>query len=349
MSTSTVRFGVLGTARITPAALLRPAANHPDVAIDLIGSRDLGRGVRYAARHHVPRVVTGYHAVVSDPEIDAVYIPLPNGLHGHWIRAALDEGKHVLCEKPLTASAAEADEVAAVAGRATGQAGLVVMEAFHYRYHPLAHRMLQIVQSGELGRVDHLDAWLCAPIPGRGDIRYQADLAGGAMMDMGCYVVHWVRLLGAGEPVVVGARAKRRGPDIDRAMEADLEFPAGHTATIHCSLWSRSVLRLAIRVTGDRGELRVFNPISPQGFSTLSVRSDGSTRRELVSRRSTYAYQLDAFCEAVLRGGPVLTPASDAIATMTVIDAVYRAAGMHPRAPVAVERATGTTALVTRS
>jgi len=221
--------------------------------------------------------------------------------------------------------------VAVAAGRAAEREGLVVMEAFHYRYHPLAHRMRQIVDSGELGELRHVEAWLCAPIPNKSDIRYQADLAGGAMMDMGSYVVHWARLLGREEPTVVSATAKLHNPEVDRAMDADLLFPSGHTGTVHCSMWSRSLLHLAARVTGDRGELAVFNPIAPQTFSWLTVASGGRRRRELTSRRPTYAYQLDAFCDAVLRGRPVLTPPADAVANMTVIDAVYRAANMHPR------------------
>jgi predicted dehydrogenase len=240
-------------------------------------------------------------------------------------------GKHVLCEKPFTANAAEAAQVKAAADRAAGEDGLVVMEAFHYRYHPLARRMGEIVDSGELGELRHIEAWLCAPIPKKSDIRYQADLAGGAMMDMGSYVVHWARFLGGGEPTVVSARAKLHSPDVDRAMDARMAFPGGHTATVHCSMWSSSILRVEARVTGDRGEMRVMNPMAPQSVSWLSVRSRGRRRREFASRRPTYAYQLDAFCDAVLRGAPVLTPPADATANMAVIDAVYRAANMRPR------------------
>ena len=151
------------------------------------------------------------------------------------------------------------------------------------------------------------------------------------MMDMGSYVVHWARFLGGGEPTVVSARAKLHSPDVDRAMDARMAFPGGHTATVHCSMWSSSILRVEARVTGDRGEMRVMNPIAPQSVSWLSVRTGGRRRREFASRRPTYAYQLDAFCDAVLRGAPVLTPPADATANMAVIDAVYRAANMRPR------------------
>ncbi len=331
MPASAVRFGVLGAARIAPAALIRPARKHPEASVDAVAARHLRRGVDFATRHHIPLVKDSYDAVVTDPDIDAVYIPLPNSLHAEWTLRALAAGKHVLCEKPFTANAAEAKEVRAAADRAAEREGLVVMEAFHYRYHPLARRMGEIVDGGELGELRHIEAWLCAPIPKKSDIRYQAELAGGAMMDMGAYVVHWARFLGRGEPTVVSARATLYTDGIDRAMDADLVFPGGHTATVHCSMWSSSLLRVAARVRGTRGEMRVMNPIAPQTLSWLSVRSGGTRRHEFTSRRPTYAYQLDAFCDAVLRGGPVLTPPADAVANMTVIDAVYRAANMHPR------------------
>ena len=282
-------------------------------------------------KHRIPRVADSYEAVVDDPDIDAVYIPLPNSLHAEWTLAALGAGKHVLCEKPFTSNAAEAAMVAGAAVQAAADRGLVVMEAFHYRYHPLARRMREIVESGELGQLHHIETWLCAPIPNKSDIRYQFELAGGAMMDMGSYVIHMARMLGGEEPSVVSARAKLQGPDIDRAMSAELQFPSGHTASVHCSMWSSSLLHLAARVVGDQGELRVFNPIAPQFLSWLTVRSGGTRRIEIPARRPTYAYQLDAFCDAVLRGEPVLTDAQDAVANMTVIDAVYRAANMRPR------------------
>jgi predicted dehydrogenase len=331
MPAATVRFGVLGAARITPHALIRPASVSPGASVDVVAARDRARAEAFAERRRIPRVVDTYDEVCADPLVDAVYIPLPNSLHAEWTLRALEAGKHVLCEKPFTSNASEAEKVAAAADRASAEAGLVVMEAFHYRYHPLAHRMREIVDSGELGPLRHIEAWLCAPIPNKSDIRYQAGLSGGAMMDMGSYVVHWARLLGREEPSVISAVPTLHSPDVDRAMRADLQFPSGHTATVHCSMWSKSVLHLAARATGDAGELRVFNPIAPQSVSWLTVRSGGGRRTELPSRRSTYAYQLDAFCEAVLRGQGNLTPPSDSVATMSVIDAVYQAAGMRPR------------------
>jgi predicted dehydrogenase len=327
----TVRFGILGAARIAPAALIRPARAHPEASVDAVAARDPERASAFAERYGIRRVLDGYRAVVDDPDLDAVYIPLPNSLHAEWSRAALEAGKHVLCEKPFTANADEARVVADSARQAASRGGLVVMEAFHYRYHPLARRMLEIVESGELGRTHHIETWLCAPIADKSDIRYQYELAGGAMMDMGAYVVHMARMLGGEEPSVTSASAKLQRPEVDRAMSAELQFPSGHTASVHCSMWSSSLLHLAARVTGDLGELRVFNPIGPHYVSWLTVRSAAGRRTEFPSRRPTYSFQLDGFCDAVLRGGRVLTSPEDAVANMTVLDAVYRAANMRPR------------------
>ena len=174
----------------------------------------------------------------------------------------------MLCEKPFTANAKEAEAVAAVATRT----GLVVMEAFHYRYHPLAHRMREIVESGELGTIRRVETALCFPLPKFSDIRYQYDLAGGATMDVGTYTVHMARLLGREEPEVVSAEAKLRTPDVDRAMRAELKFPSGHTGRITCSMWSKWVIQTYARVIGERGELHVINPTSPQLWHRMRVK-----------------------------------------------------------------------------
>ena len=328
-----LRIGVLGAARISAKALLAPASTNSEVEVTTVAARDPQRAKEYAAKHGIPRVAASYEELVADPEIDAVYNPLPNGLHGRWTLAAIAAGKHVLCEKPFTANAAEARTVAAAAE----ESGLVVMEAFHNRYHPLAQRMQEVVESGELGKLRLVEASFCFPLPNFSDIRYDFDLAGGALMDAGCYAVHIVRMLGGapagGEPAVVRADAKLRGANIDRAMRADMHFPAGHTGRIHCSMWSSAVFKISARAVGDRGELSLFNPLTGRKFTVTT--KDGK-RVEQVSRRSTYAYQLDAFAAAVLRGEPNLTPPADSIANMTVIDSIYTAAGLPIRQPVPV-------------
>ncbi|MBY8850788.1 Gfo/Idh/MocA family oxidoreductase, partial [Saccharothrix sp. MB29] len=318
---------ILGAARIAPAAVVRPARSSTTVEVAAVAARDAGRARKFADRHVVAKVHDSYEALLDDPNIDAVYIPLPNGLHGKWTSRALAAGKHVLCEKPFAANADEAAEVAEVANAS----GLVVMEAFHYRYHPLVARMVEVV--GELGPLRHVDARMSFPLPRFGDIRYSLELAGGALMDAGCYPVNLVRLLGGGEPEVRSARALLKGEGVDRAMRAELLFPAGHTGTVVASMWSRSVLKLSARVIGENGEMRVLNPFMPQLGHRLTVKLAGQRRVERFDRRTSYAYQLDAFAGAVLRGEPFPTTADDAVSTMRVIDAIYLAAGLAVRRP----------------
>jgi predicted dehydrogenase len=324
-----VQIGVLGAARIAPQALIKPAKANADVVVAAVAARDVSRAQAFAAKHGIARVHDSYEALLADPDIDAIYNPLPNGLHGKWTRAALAAGKHVLCEKPFTANAAEAREVAALAA----QSDRVVMEAFHYRYHPLALRIEEIIASGELGKLERVEAALCFPLPMSSDIRYNYSLAGGATMDAGCYAVHMVRTFGGSTPEVVSVQPKLRNPQIDRAMTAEVRFAGGHTGQIRCSMWSSRLLEIRARVVGGQGELRALNPVLPQVYHRLSVRSAAGKRVERFPRRASYAYQLDAFAAAVLRGEPVKTTPEDAIENMTVVDAIYRAAGMPLREP----------------
>jgi len=329
-----LRIGTLGAARITPTALIRPARRVPEVEVVAVAARDRERAETFARKHKIPTVHGSYDELIADPNVDAIYNPLPNGLHGRWTLAALKAGKPVLCEKPLTANADEAEQVAAAAR----DTGLVVMEAFHYRYHPLTDRVLEIIR-GELGPVRRVETRMCIPLPSRKDIRYQLNLAGGAVMDVGCYAIHQARTLAGAEPEVVSARAKCISPGVDRWLRADLQFPDDCTGSFECALWSRRLLSLGARVEGERGTLTVFNLTGPQYFHRVVVRTrDPATgaetkRRERVKGQHTYWYQLNAFVAAVRDGAPYPTNPADAVANMRVMDASYRAAGLEPRQP----------------
>ena len=328
--TAPLRFGILGAARIAPPALVRPAREVAGVELRAVAARDGERARAFAAKHGIPVVHTSYEALLADPEIDAVYNPLPNGLHGVWTMRALRAGKHVLCEKPFTANADEAREVVAAA-RETGR---FVMEAFHWRYHPLAARMFEILASGELGELRHVEAHLCAPLLNTKDIRYRLDLAGGAAMDMGCYVLHFVRTFGGGsEPSVTRATPTLLAPGVDRAMDIELAFPGGATGRALCSMLSWRLLDVSGRVEGTRGRMRILNPWAPHLFHRLRVETPAGSRSERIAGPATYTCQLEAFARAVQGGAAVPTGADDAIANMTLIDAAYRKAGLEPRSP----------------
>jgi predicted dehydrogenase len=322
-----LRIGTLGAARITPMSLLAPSRHVERAEVTTVAARDRDRARAFARKRGIAHVADGYDEMLADPNVDAIYNPLPNGLHCQWTLRALEAGKHVLCEKPFTANAVEAERVR----DAAATAGLVVIEAFHWRYHPLAARIRSIIESGQLGAIEHVETWMCVPLPLPGDIRYRYDLAGGATMDVGSYAINLLRTISGMEPICTSAAARLSSPNVDRCMTADFEFPGGATGRIHCSLMSTTLLRIAAHVRGERGELRVTNPVMPHFWHRLRWRADGSTFNERVKGESTYTHQLRAFTDAVLDGAPVLTGPDEAVANMRVIDAVYRKAGLTPR------------------
>jgi len=330
-----LRIGILGAAKIAPMALVRPAAAVPEAKLVAVAARNPQRAGDFAVKHRIERAYPSYEAMLASADVEAVYNPLPNALHCEWTIRALEAGKHVLCEKPLASNTDEAVRMAEVAARTDRR----LVEAFHWRYHPLAERMRQIVASGELGRLRDVEVDFCVPMLSPRDIRFDLALGGGATMDLGCYAIHQMRTLVGAEPEVLRARARLRSPDVDRYMEAELRFPDGTYGRMRCSLLSARLLQIRTIVRGDRGEMRVFNPILPHVFHRLSVRTPAGTRAERVSGEASYVHQLRAFVAHVRHGTSVPTGPDDAIANMRVIDAVYDRAGLPRRGASAAPQA----------
>jgi predicted dehydrogenase len=322
-----LRMGVLGAARITSMALLRPAQELAGVEIVAVAARDSERAARFAHRNGIARTFASYEDLIHASDIDAVYVPLPNSLHLKWAIAALNAGKHVLCEKPLGANADEAGVIT----EASERANRVLMEAFHFRHHPLAKRVEAIVRSGEIGPVRHVIAHMCIPIVERSNIRFRFDLAGGAAMDVGCYVVNFARMVAGAEPEVERVRVKLASPQVDRRVEAELRFKGGATALVIGSILSRTLFRMSARVECEQGDIRIWNPFLPQWGHRVVIRGPSGRRVETFRGESTYVHQLRAFVAAVHGEGPILTDGKDAVATMRVIDRIYEVAGLKRR------------------
>lgn len=325
-----VRFGILGCARIAEAALLEPARQIENVEVAAIGSRSSSKAHALAGKHAIPRAYDGYEAVLADKAIDAIYIPLPNSLHAEWTLRALEAGKAVLCEKPLTSNAREAAAVANAASRS----GCVLMEAFHYRYHPMALFISEVLSEGRLGAVTSVRARL--NIPGKlvpaDDIRFQSALSGGALMDVGAYCVNAVRLA-AGEPLrVETAIAQLVGPGVDGAMGATFSYASGVRGEIECSLIAQR-MAAELEIVAERGKLRAVNPFLPHMGHRLELEIDGVRSEHHFGPQSSYYFQACAFV-AGMRGEPgvLLTGAEDAVLNMGLIDAIYHKAGLEPRA-----------------
>lgn len=319
-----LRMGILGAARINRTAVLSPAHKTDGVEVVAIAARDTERAAFYARRHRIPVVHQSYDAMLADPDIDAVYVPLPAALHGTWTLAAVHAGKHVLCEKPFTANAAEARAVEAAAAAS----GLVVMEAHHPSTHPFTARIREVVRSGILGEIHTASAWFHAPIPPGRDIRWNPALGGGSLMDLGCYPVRLIRDV-LGEPVVTGAIALRRG-DIDRRMTGSLAV-GRVSVTVDCGMWSSRVLGAGLIIEGDAARLHVSGPFHPQLGGRLRVDGPGVSLRARADSKSTYRYQLETFRDCVTSNRANPCDPRQAVRTMQIIDDMYRQAGMTPR------------------
>jgi predicted dehydrogenase len=326
-SSSPIRIGVLGAAAIVPMALTNPARAVPEVQIAAIAARDPKRAQRFARRHHISRVHETYNDLLADTEIDAIYNPLPNSLHAEWTIRALRAGKHVLCEKPFSSNAQEAEEMAKVAR----ETGLVLSEAFAYRYHPLTALVKEIISSGELGAIRHIEAQFCFFLPATNNIRFKYELAGGALMDCGCYPVSLIRHLAEAEPTVVRAEARLFAPQMDHKMTADLAFVDGRTAHLVCDMRSPRLFRSLLRIQGDAGRLQVINPYHPHWFHWLTVQSSKGTQRKHVRGENAYTLQLRAFAHAIHGKMKLNTDPVDALGNMRLIDAIYEKANLKLR------------------
>ena len=324
-----VRIGILGASSFAPTTMINPAKGNRDVVVAAVGARDQPSADEFAAKYGIAEAYGSYEALIDNPNLDAIYVLVPTSMHGQWTKAALAAGKHVLVEKPFTANAAEAQEIANLAAKSDR----VVMEAIQFRHHPLTRRVEEIIASGELGALRRVEVTLCVLLPTFKANCYNYALAGGSMMDAGSYVANMARTFGGSTPEVVSAQARLQKPQVDRAMKAELRYAGGHTGRLQCALWSGNLFRASAKVGGDDGELRWLSPAAPHLFPRLWVRSANGKRSERFSRRPTYSFQLDAFTDSVLRGEPVRTSPRDAVENMSVIDAVYRAAGLPIREP----------------
>lgn len=327
-----LRIGILGAARIAPLSIVEPAAatGHRLVAV---AARDAGRARAFAAEHGVDRVHESYAAVLDDPDVEVVYNPLPNALHAEWNLRAAEAGKHVLAEKPSALDAAQARRVR----DAVAASGVVFMEAFHFPYHPLMRRLCALLDQSAVGEIRHVRAVLTMPAPPDGDPRWSRQLGGGATMDLGCYGIAALRLLGryvGGEPRVLSARGEDRAgrPGVDERLFLEVAYPSGATGTAGSDMDSAD-RDMALTVTGDAGEVVAPMFAVPHEDDSLVIRRHGEPEVvEHLGTRTSYTYQLEAFASAVRNGRAVTTDADWAVATMELVDAAYRAAGRPTRA-----------------
>jgi predicted dehydrogenase len=322
-----VRLGVLGTARIVPQAVIASAMSNRHLAVAAIASRNLGSARQFAARYRIARAYGRYMDLVQDPAIDAVYIPLPISEHHEWAMQALKHGKHVLCEKAFTANAQQAHEVCSLAK----EKGLLAVEAFHCRYHPIFLSALEMLTEKVIGDVRKVSCVFTGAIASPDDIRMRYATGGGVTMDYGCYPVSWIRHLTGLEPRVERADAIVGPKHVDVSMRAKFSLPGDREADMYVSMARDAPFRACVDIEGTEGRIKLTNPLLPHLGHALQWTIGTATKTKVLSVRTSYEYQMDAFVNAVLHGSELPTASHDVVRQMTVLDNIYTAAGLPIR------------------
>jgi predicted dehydrogenase len=326
--TDVVRWGILSTANIATQKVIPGMRQAARTEVVAIASRDEALARSVAGRLGIPTAHGSYEALLADPRVDAVYIPLPNHLHLDWTIAAARAGKHVLCEKPLALTAADAERMA----EAADAAGVHLMEAFMYRHHPSWVAVRELVADDRIGRLAAIQGWFSYFNDDPANIRNILDFGGGALYDIGCYCVSLSRLLFGGEPTHVTSAIRRDPTDgTDILTSAILEFEGG-IASFTCS--TRTETDQRVHIYGDAGRISIGIPfnIPPDRPTTVSLTAGGdppvapATEVMTFPTKDPYAAEVEAFAGAILDGDPTPVPPQDAIANLRVIEAIFAAA-----------------------
>ena len=315
-----VRWGILSTARIARDKVIPAMFKAANVEVAAIASRDEERAREAAAALRIARAHGSYEALLADPDVDAVYVPLPNHLHVDWSIRALEAGKHVLCEKPLGLDAEDAERLAAAA---TAHPERKVMEGFMYRFHPQWIEMKRLVDDEAFGRLHQVHSHFSYFKRDPDNIRNQPEAGGGGLMDIGCYDVSLARYLFGREPLHVVASVDL-DPElgVDRLVSALLDFGTGRTATFSCG--TQLLRHQSAQAFGSAGRVELEIPFNaPQdGPCRLWHETDEGTFERVFDRVDQYTLQFEAFSRALLEDEPVPLPLSDGVANMRVLDAI---------------------------
>ncbi len=319
-----IRIGLLGASRIAPRAVIEPARDRTDVVVTKVAARDPERAKSYAAEHGIPGIAPTYADLVADPEVDLVYNGLPASGHAEWTIRALEAGKAVLCEKPFSMDAGEARRMVD-ASRAHGRP---LIEAYHYRFHPVIRRAEALLAEQAIGPITRASARFNVPIRrSETELRWIRALGGGGLMDLGCYPLHALRTLLRAEPAIRSAEADFEN-GVDARLSADLTFN-GVEAEIACSMVAERP-EAVLTLEGERGVLEIVNFVAPQVGCRFTLTKDGTVQELDTAGPTTYAAQLDHVVEVIAGRAEPLTGGEDAVRQMEAIDAIYAAAGRPP-------------------
>ncbi len=314
-----LRWGILGTARIN-RMLIPPLRSSPGNRLVAVASRDLERGTAYAREWEIGRVHGSYEALLADPEIDVVYIPLPNHLHAEWTVKAARAGKHVLCEKPLALKVEDVDAMAAAAF----EAGVVLAEAFMYRHHPQTLKVKQLLDSGAVGALRYLRGSFSFPLTRPNDVRLRPEWGGGCLWDIGCYPLSFARFLVGREPLEVYGSQVLGPSGIDETFAGQAVFPGDVLFQFDAGF--RSPVRAEMELAGSEGVVRVRHPWRPEQDYPLLVTRDGRTEEIAVPGEDRFLLEIEDLAEAVRTKRPPRVSLADSRANVAALAALQRSA-----------------------
>jgi predicted dehydrogenase len=325
-----IRIGLLGAARIAERAVIQPAALRSDVVIAAVAASNLQKAQVFARQFEIELAFGSYDELLARDDIDLIYNALPPSMHAEWSMKALQQGKHVLCEKPFAMDVAEAKAMVASA-EANNR---LLIEGYHYLFHPVFAEVKRVLQSGELGTIHTARSNFSVRIAETpGSLRHNVPLGGGALMDLGCYPLHWLRTLFGTQPDILWAGAICPKPRLDSTFELRLQFPDGPLCYVGCSM-SEHLNRqhdAYLCLEGDKAQLEVFNLVAPHQGHMLRISKDGQSRDYQIRGNTTYDHQLAHVVACIQGKTQPQTGGQDAIVQMQLIDDAYKAAGLLPR------------------
>jgi predicted dehydrogenase len=322
MSEKQLRWGVISTANIGKKRLNPAIQASTNGELVAVASRDASKAQAFAEESGIPRFYGSYEELLADPEIDAVFNPLPNSLHREWTIRAIESGKHVLCEKPMAVSPEECEEMEAAAAAN----GVKLMEAFMYRFHPRFAQVREMLESGVIGELKQIRSTFTFKLDRPKDIRWDRDLGGGALMDVGCYCVNVSRMFFGREPVEVRAMANWGDSGVDMQLAGSMLFGDGLLAHFDCGLTQD--LNQVYQLLGTEGHLRIPDAFVPQSDEVVIEHFDADHQLTTLQAAKDEQYQamVEHFASCVLNDEDVRFPPGDAVLNMKVIKALYESA-----------------------
>jgi D-xylose 1-dehydrogenase (NADP+, D-xylono-1,5-lactone-forming) len=321
MPTKVLKWGLLSTAQINQA-LIPPIKNSERNQLLGVASRELDKAKAYAKKWDIPQSFGSYDAMLADPEIDVVYISLPNSMHAEWTIKAAQSGKHVLCEKPLAMTVNEVDRVREAADRW----GVIVAEAFMYRHHPQTQQVKLLVDEGQIGNLQLIRGSFTFQIVDRGDIRLFASLGGGSIWDVGCYPISYARFLAGGEPELVYGWQVCNQDQIDLQFVGQMLFPNGVMAQFDSGFQTPE--RTHIEVVGEGGSLDISNPYNPGWSNSIRLTHDSQVKEISVPGEELYSGEVEDLADAILYGRKPRISLEDSRGNVATIQALLESASL---------------------